>query len=52
MMWGGGAKGSRKDIPEEAPRCTFPALSSAALGVVWPPSWGQAGHGKKKGGLE
>lgn len=32
MEWGRGAKGSRKDIPEKAPRRTFPALSSAARG--------------------
>lgn len=32
MEWGRDAKESGKDIPEEAPRRTFPALSSAALG--------------------
>lgn len=42
-MRGGSAKGSRKDIPEEAPLGTFPALSSAAPGAAWPPPPEQAG---------
>lgn len=45
---GWGAKGSGKDIPEEAPRCTFPALSSAALGAAGPQPPGAGGTGEEQ----
>lgn len=50
-MWGRGARGSKKYIPEETPLHTFPALSSPALGAAQPQPWGQARQGKDKWGL-